>query len=318
MSEIPYGYCRCGCGHKTTVSEQNYAKRGWVKGEPKPYILGHATRGKNLHTHSSRNQDGYCLCGCGKKTEIAKVTRADRGYVKGQPKSYVRGHATQGRDLNSKHKDIQAINPTGLCFCGCGETTPMATRYYPEHDVAKGQHFRYIPGHQRRKSPLEYIVDEDSGCWVWQRYICRSGYGRLTVNGKNIRAHRYYYENNVGTIPTGYIIDHLCNNRACVNPSHLEAVTPQENTLRAYARKREGFMIKKYSEAEKRYKEWRTAVFDRDEYKCVLCDNKEGKALHAHHKKSWTDYPELRYDVSNGMTVCENCHKRLHPRKCRK
>lgn len=70
------------------------------------------------------------------------------------------------------------------------------------------------------------------GCWVFNGYIGTGGYGQLTRNGKVQKAHRYFYEMLVGKIPTGLTIDHLCRNRPCVNPKHLEPVTFKENVLR--------------------------------------------------------------------------------------
>lgn len=58
------------------------------------------------------------------------------------------------------------------------------------------------------------------------------------------------------------------------------------------------------------YKEWRKAVYKRDNYKCQICGSKE--KLNAHHIKSWKNFPELRYDVDNGITYCEACHIKWH------
>ena len=76
-----------------------------------------------------------------------------------------------------------------------------------------------------------------NGCWNWTG-LTLHGYGRFTIgnrpedNRRQVQAHRYSYELLAAPIPEGYQIDHLCNNRRCVNPQHLEVVTPQTNTLR--------------------------------------------------------------------------------------
>lgn len=63
----------------------------------------------------------------------------------------------------------------------------------------------------------------------------------------------------------------------------------------------------------KEYNEWRFSVYKRDHYTCQHCDSKcDSKMIVAHHIKFFNDYPELRYDVDNGITLCRSCHKKLH------
>lgn len=69
-------------------------------------------------------------------------------------------------------------------------------------------------------------------CWEWRGSIDHGGYGQYRHNERTTSAHRYAYENRVGPIPAGMTIDHLCRNRACVRPDHLEAVTQRTNLLR--------------------------------------------------------------------------------------
>jgi hypothetical protein len=71
-------------------------------------------------------------------------------------------------------------------------------------------------------------------CWNWLG--CKvQGYGRTAFKGGTERAHRVTYEVFVGPIPDGLFVDHLCANRACCNPDHLEAVTNHVNVLRGRA-----------------------------------------------------------------------------------
>lgn len=80
------------------------------------------------------------------------------------------------------------------------------------------------------------IAVSHAGCWDWQGAKNSRGYGCVT-NGKgtSMLAHRRAYMELVGEIPEGLQIDHLCMNKACVNPAHLEPVTQLENTRRASA-----------------------------------------------------------------------------------
>lgn len=84
----------------------------------------------------------------------------------------------------------------------------------------------------RAQRRLFAAIDKTDDCWNWTGSRTASGYGRLKVAGKMRRAHRLTYELLVGPIPEGLVLDHLCRNRLCVRPTHLEPVTERENILR--------------------------------------------------------------------------------------
>ncbi len=74
-------------------------------------------------------------------------------------------------------------------------------------------------------------------CWPWLGTVTKQGYGSIQIDGKNILAHRLSYLVHKGIIKEKHVIDHTCCNKSCVNPSHLEQVTAQQNTIR-YQNKR--------------------------------------------------------------------------------
>jgi hypothetical protein len=131
-----------------------------------------------------------------------------------------------------------------LCECGCGAATSLAKVTNAKHGHVKGQPVRFLPGHGRRKEAQDVSsrffqrVDKTDGCWLWTGRKNTKGYGRLTIDGRTTGAHRWSYEYHVGPIPEGLVIDHLCRNRGCVNPDHLEPVTQKENVRRGEAGQR--------------------------------------------------------------------------------
>lgn len=100
--------------------------------------------------------------------------------------------------------------------------------------MPKGQYVRGRPLPVRFWSFVTFTPE----CWEWTGYITPKGYGTFCLRaGVTVWAHRLAYELTHGPFPAGLTIDHLCNNRGCVRPSHLEPVTQAENVRRGWARR---------------------------------------------------------------------------------
>lgn len=87
--------------------------------------------------------------------------------------------------------------------------------------------------------------------------------------------------------------------------------SPQFRRGVAHAKYRGNKKARETAKARYEYQTWRTAVFTRDDFTCQEC-RMRGVRLHAHHVKPWADFPELRLDIANGVTLCERCHRAMH------
>lgn len=107
-----------------------------------------------------------------------------------------------------------------------GDRTPRRVVHY------KGQHLTFSRD-QIARLFWNKINLRDDGCWEWTGAMFPHGYGRIAFSKRSLYPHRVSYELHKGAIPEGLHVDHLCRNRECCNPAHLEAVTSNENTKRS-------------------------------------------------------------------------------------
>lgn len=128
----------------------------------------------------------------------------------------------------------------GKCRCGCGQDTPPAPRTDTRIGYVKGQPRQYVPHHHKHR---DWLITEvpapgfPEPCHVWQRSLNAGGYGIAWHQGKSAKAHRVAWVKANGPVPLGYELDHLCRNRACCNPEHLEVVKRATNTRRGLSTK---------------------------------------------------------------------------------
>lgn len=169
---------------------------------------------------------GLCQCGCGNPTRIAARNNTSRGHVKGQPRRYLPGH-------NARVVQPPEYEGRGLCQCGCGQLAPIAKDTATQWKRVKGQPQRFIQGHFVY-NPVPDPIPEDRGyetpCLIYQGHINSNGYGRTSRNGKGKQAHVAIYEDAFSPVPDGYDVHHKCEQRDCIQLSHLESMPGAEHT----------------------------------------------------------------------------------------
>lgn len=112
----------------------------------------------------------------------------------------------------------------------------------------------------------------------------------------------------------------------CSRKCHNSAISKPGEESHNWGRVREDMLgannkmwkggLSKWRQKDHKHIEWRTKVFKRDNYACQKC-KKRGVALEAHHIKSWSEYPELRYVVSNGISLCVKCHSEVDEQRAK-
>lgn len=124
-----------------------------------------------------------------------------------------------------------------LCGCGCGGRTMVSPRTMRSKGWVKGVGRRFVKGHGPRGARKLRVavrwVEEDRGfetpCHIWQLGVDVHGYGKVTVLGERLKAHRVAFVAAGGVIPDGHDVHHRCEQKDCVNAAHMQPLTPEEH-----------------------------------------------------------------------------------------
>jgi hypothetical protein len=124
------------------------------------------------------------------------------------------------------------------CACGCGQDTLPYKQTILSRGMRKGEPARFCLGHRsiptQPQDPWPRFwsrVEKTPTCWLWTGACDTGGYGQRSVNGKQVLVHRWLFETLIGPIPRGYVPDHVCRVRRCVNLDDMIIKTSRDNTL---------------------------------------------------------------------------------------
>jgi hypothetical protein len=163
-------------------------------------------------------------------------------------------------------------------------------------------------------------VEPNTGCWLWGGSLNTGGYGAICVNGAKMVAHRFAYERWRGPVPPGLELDHLCRQRCCVNPEHLEPVTHRENVRRGTAG--DQHLAKTHCPKGHPYSGNNLAIANTGQRRCRACQSESSRRSSAQRRRArgagirnadkthcpkGHPYDERNTHIRNGMRFCRAC-----------
>lgn len=221
-----------------------------------------------------------CACGCNQVFEEYDNRGRPRKYIHGHNKPWLgkrRSGKTKekiGASLAGRKQDADAIEKRRMS---------LKQRHVKNKKEKPGYWIEANNPHW--KGGLPYCIDCGAELSVYDAKRCYSCYWK-SLKGRKLS--REAKRKAIATLEAN-------RRRGEDHPSWKGGITSENRKIR------------KSSE----YKEWRRQVFERDSYTCRHCQVRGGY-LHPHHIKSFAEYPELRFEVDNGITLCKECHRKVH------